>query len=52
MEKNILNDGRYGKARRVKSGPITSDVIAGFTVLVRAIFEDKANLVALRRLLS
>ena len=52
VEKYVLKAGRYSPARPLGSGELQSDVIAGFSVPVRAIFEAKANRAALRRLLG
>ncbi len=52
VEKHLLKAGRYSPAKPVASGEIKSEVIAGFAVPVRAIFDAKANRAALRKLLA
>jgi Uma2 family endonuclease len=52
VERYVLHEGRYPEARPQRTGEITSDVVAGFSVAVRAIFDPRANLEALRRLLA
>ena len=52
VEKHLLEEGRYGRARPVSSGHISSEVIVGFSIPVCAIFDAKANRTALRRLLA
>ena len=50
VEKYVLKASQYNPAKAVTSGEIKSDVIAGFAIPIRAIFEAKANRAALRRL--
>jgi len=52
VEQFVPKSGRYAKARRQKSGMIASDVVAGFRIPVRAIFDGRANFVALRKMLK
>ena len=52
VERYVLHEDRYPEARPQRTGEITSDVVAGFSVAVRAIFDPRANLEALRRLLA
>ena len=52
VEKFIFKASRYNQARSLATGKIRSDVIAGFSISIRAIFETKANRAALRRLLG
>ncbi len=52
VEKHVAENKIFRKARPQKTGAIASAVIAGFEIPVRAIFEEKANLAALRRILA
>jgi Uma2 family endonuclease len=53
IEQYLLADGRYPRtAKRLRAGKISSAVIAGFTVPVRAAFDDAVNLETLRHLLA
>lgn len=53
IEQFLLKDGGYPRtAKRLKAGRLSSRVIAGFTLPVRAAFDDAANLAALRQLLA
>lgn len=53
IEQFLLKDGHYPRTtRRLKTGNISSKVIAGFTMSVRAAFDAEANLAALRQLLA
>jgi len=52
VEKFVLQAGRYVKSPAKKTGAIASDVVAGFRIPVRAIFDGKANFAALRQLLE
>src|SRR6266516_7759902 len=51
VEKFVLQAACYAKARRQKSDVIASDVVAGFRIPVRAIFDGRANFVASGRVL-
>lgn len=53
IEQYLLRDGRYPRpVKRLKTGKVSSTVIAGFTMPVRAAFDEAAHLAALRRLLG
>jgi Uma2 family endonuclease len=52
VEQYLLREGRYPAAPRQRTGEITSEVVPGFAIPVRAIFDPRANLTALRRLLG
>lgn len=52
VEKHVLKSGRYGKTRPQKSGVIRSEVVTGFRVPVRAIFNSRTNFSILRRWLA
>ena len=52
VEKFVLQAGRYVKSPAKKTGAIASEVVAGFRIPVRAIFDGKANFAALRQLLE
>jgi len=52
VEQHHARDGRYAKARPQKTGAIEAKTIAGFRLPLRAIFDEAANLTALRRLLA
>ncbi|HAB19740.1 MAG TPA: Uma2 family endonuclease [Verrucomicrobiota bacterium] len=52
VEQFLLRDGRYGApVEQSHDGILRSSVIAGFELPVRALFDDEANLAALRQLL-
>jgi Uma2 family endonuclease len=46
-----LSDGAYLPAERQKEGTLASDVLPGFQIPVRAIFDETENLATLRRLM-
>lgn len=53
IEQFVLRDGRYpASVELLREGVLQSPVIAGLELPVRALFEDEANLAALRRLLN
>ena len=52
VEQFVPKSGRYAKARRQKSGAVASEVVTGFQIPVRAIFDRRANFAALRQLLK
>ncbi|MCW5558226.1 MAG: Uma2 family endonuclease, partial [Verrucomicrobiae bacterium] len=53
LEQFLLKEGAYPKTvKRLKTGSVTSAVIAGLEIPVRALFDDPANLAALRRMLG
>jgi len=52
VERYVLSEGRYPEARPQRTGEITSGVVAGLAIPVRAIFDPRASLEALRRLLA
>ena len=47
-----LSDSAYLPAERQSDGTVASDVLPGFQIPVRAIFDEEENLSALRRLMS
>ncbi len=51
VEQYFLQNGRYTLHLKTGQGIIESRVVAGFAIEVRAIFDEQANLEALRRLL-
>jgi Uma2 family endonuclease len=52
IERHILKDGRYPKARAQKSGIVESETVAGFRIPLRAIFDARASFTTLRQLLK
>jgi Uma2 family endonuclease len=48
----LAADGNYRLKLKMQSGEITSSVIAGFTIPIRAVFDAEENRVALSRFLS
>jgi len=52
IEKYVLKIGRYELSLKVRTGMIHSDMIAGFKIPVRAIFDEDENLFALRKILQ
>jgi Uma2 family endonuclease len=52
VEKYLAKAGRYGRARPQKTGEIESEIVSGFHMPVRAIFDTGANFAALRLLLK
>jgi len=52
IEKYVLKCGKYELSLKVRTGMIHSDVIAGFGIPVRAVFDEDENIAALRKLLS
>lgn len=53
VEQFLLRDGRYpASVERLCDGVLRSEAIAGLELPVRALFDDEANLAALRRLLN
>lgn len=52
VEQYFLQNGRYKLHLKTAQGTIESRVVVGFVIEVRAIFDEQANLEALRRLLS
>ena len=54
MEQFILKDGaqQYSLARKLTEGEIESEVIGGFRIPVRAIFDAEVNHQALRALMK
>ena len=52
VELHRLEGDCYPSAPRQTDGELASDVIPGFTIPLRAIFDEKANLAALREILG
>ena len=53
IEKYVLKSGgHYELSLKVRTGEINSDVIPGFKIPVRAVFDEDENLAALRKILS
>ena len=55
VEKYVLNDalGRYALEKKAAGDDeVGSEVVAGFKAPAKAFFEERANLVALRRMLK
>ncbi len=52
VEQYLLDGGHYQLAYKVGSGVLTSQVVEGFEIPVRAIFDAEANLAALRQMLG
>ena len=53
VEVFVLEAGRYPrKVRRSKTGTVSSTVVTGFAIPIRALFDDSANLAALRGVLA
>ncbi len=51
VEQYILHDGRYKLHLKAGQGPIASPVIPGFSIEIRAIFDEQLHLESLRRFL-
>jgi Uma2 family endonuclease len=51
VEQYLLHDGKYKLHFKASQGIITSKVISGFAIDIRAIFDEQANLEALRKLI-
>lgn len=52
IEQYLLKDGKYRLHLKAGRGPIESQVIAGFVIDIRAVFEEGANLEALRKIMA
>ncbi len=52
VEQFLLRDGRYSEASCQRDGILRSEAIPGFEIPVRALFDDEANLKALRAILA
>ncbi len=52
VELHRLEEDRYPAASRQSEGELVSEVIPGFAIPVRAIFDEEANLAALRKILG
>ncbi|MEO1412083.1 MAG: Uma2 family endonuclease [Bacteroidota bacterium] len=52
VEQYLLRDGNYNLHRKVADGELNSQVVRGFTIPVRAIFEASANIQALAQILA
>jgi len=52
IEQYLLHDGVYRLAVKVKTGTITSTVVAGFEIPVRAVFDGTEQLAALQAILA
>ena len=53
IEKYVLKSGgHYELSLKVRTGEINSDVIPGFKIPVRAVFDEDENLAALRKILQ
>jgi len=52
VEQYVLDGDRYGLRLKVQDGTLTSVAVPGFVVAVRAIFDEQANLAALRAVLG
>lgn len=52
VEKYLLKSGNYELSLKVRTGMIHSDVIVGFEIPVRALFDEEENLAALRKILK
>jgi Uma2 family endonuclease len=52
VERHLARAGRHAKARPQKSGTIEAEVVAGFSIPVKAIFDEAENLACLRKLLA
>ena len=52
IEKYVLESGVYELSLKVRAGMIHSDVVDGFKVPARAVFDEDENLAALRKILQ
>lgn len=52
IEQYLLKEGKYRLHLKAGRGPIESQVIAGFVIDIRAVFEEGANLEALRKIMA
>ena len=52
VEQYLLRDGNYNLYLKVANGELNSQVVRGFTIPVRAIFEASANIQALAQILA
>jgi Uma2 family endonuclease len=52
IEQYVLRDGQFKLLLKAGQGIITSHVVTGFTIDIRAVFDADANLEALRKILS
>jgi Uma2 family endonuclease len=52
VEQYTLNEEAYELVVKVKDGPLESGVVAGFTIPVRAIFDEAVQLAALREIVG
>ncbi|MBM3495290.1 MAG: Uma2 family endonuclease [Armatimonadetes bacterium] len=52
IEQYLLRDGAYDLSVKVREGTITSTVVPGFTIPVRAVFDAEENLAALKRVIG
>ncbi|MEQ1826233.1 MAG: Uma2 family endonuclease [Pirellula sp.] len=52
VEQYLLNNGEYRLALKSGSGTLKSQVILGFAISIEAIFDEKENLQAIRKLLD
>ena len=52
IEQYLLKEGKYRLHLKAGRGPIESQVIAGFVIDIRAVFEEGANLEALRKIVA
>ncbi len=52
VEQYLLDSDAYTLHLKMNSGSLRSEVIAGFEVPIRAIFDEKENLAALRKVLA
>ena len=52
VEQYLLEDGSFQLRLKSGSGEIASQVIPGFRIPIRAIFDTKENLTALRTILE
>ena len=52
LEQYLPRDGRYDLALKSGSGEVASQVIAGFRIPIRALFDDAENLRVLRAILG
>jgi Uma2 family endonuclease len=51
VEQYLLEEGEFSRIMKSASGMLTSRVLAGFTISIEAIFGEKANLEAIRRII-
>ncbi len=52
VEKDLLERGRYEARGKYAGGDIRSEVVAGFEIPARAIFDARLNLTALSQILA